>query len=85
MITKADSVFNDLRLWRDSNHNGRSQNSELFRLRELGLRKLFLDYEESRRTDQHGNKFKYRAKVKDANDAQLGRWAYDVFLLASEE
>jgi len=27
------------------------------------------------------NWFRYRAKVKDNRDAQLGRWAWDVFLL----
>lgn len=84
LISKDDDVFNRLRLWRDSNHDGRSRNSELFRLRDLGLRKIDLDFQESRRTDEHGNKFKYRARVKDANDAQLGRWAFDVFLLSGD-
>ncbi len=84
LITKDDAVFNRLRLWRDSDHNGRSRNSELFTLRELGLKKIDLDYEESTKVDAHGNKFKYRARVKDTNDAQLGRWAYDIFLLAGE-
>jgi len=79
-ITKKDAIFDDLRLWRDLNHNGISELSELSSLSELGLGKLHLDYRESRRTDEHGNKFKYRAKVKDTQDAQLGRWAWDVFL-----
>ena len=29
-----------------------------------------------------GNRWMYRAKVKDKNDAQLGRWAWDVFLVS---
>lgn len=80
-ITRRDVVFSSLRLWRDANHNGLSEPSELFTLPQLGLRKLHLDYQESDRVDQHGNAFKYRAKVKDAQDAQLGRWAWDVFLV----
>ena len=50
------------------------------RLRQLNIVIFDLDHKESRRTDQYGNIFKYRAKVKDAHGAQVGRWAYDVFL-----
>jgi hypothetical protein len=41
-----------------------------------------LDYRESRRTDQYGNLFKYRARVFDSRDSQVGRWAWDVFLVS---
>ena len=80
-ITKKDLVFSSLLLWRDTNHNGLSEPTELFSLPQVGLRKLHLDYKKSNKTDQYGNQFKYRAKVKDAQDAQLGRWAWDVFLV----
>jgi len=80
LISRLDDIFSSLRLWRDGDHNGRSRNSELFRLPQLGLRKIHLDYETSRRVDEHGNQLRWRARVKDANDAQLGRWAWDVIL-----
>lgn len=80
-IDYRDAVFNDLRLWQDKNHNGISETNELHILSLLDVATLELDYRESKRTDDHGNRFKYRAKVWDSNKAKVGRWAWDVFLL----
>jgi hypothetical protein len=75
-----DSVFNHLRLWIDSNHNGISEPAELHSLQEAGIFRISLRYTDSEYTDSFGNQFRYKAKIWDeaGRDSKL---CYDVFLV----
>jgi hypothetical protein len=77
-IDRQDTIFNQLRLWQDQNHNGVSEPSELIPLARV-ISAIDLAYKESKRIDENGNRFRYRAKVYDINGQQTGRWAWDVF------
>ncbi len=90
IIDERDQVFSELRLWIDENHDGVCQPNELHRLPELEVYSLAVNYTESRRTDEFGNQFRYRARVnpgerRDPLDqtpsGDPGRWTYDVFFV----
>jgi hypothetical protein len=78
-IDNNDAIYRKLLLWVDSNHDGISQRRELHSLEWGGVERIGLDYKESKRTDRYGNNFRYRAPVRGRD---LGRWAWDVFLLS---
>jgi hypothetical protein len=76
VVDRGDAVFSALRLWQDANHNGISEPAEWHTLPALDVSALHLDYKEAKRTDEHGNRFGYRAKVEDARHARTGRGTY---------
>jgi hypothetical protein len=82
VINRRDAIFSSLRLWQDTNHNGISEAAELHTLQAIGLASMDLDYTGSRRVVQYGNQFRYRARARDSQGADLGRWAWDVYLVA---
>ena len=92
VIDDKDQVFSRLRLWIDENHDGICQPNELHALSEFGINSIALNYVESRRSDQFGNQFRYKAQVNpdhadDFRDErkhgnEVGRSTYDVFFVA---
>lgn len=82
-ITATDSIYPRLRLWTDSNHDGRSSPSELHPLMDFGVDALDLSFHETKRRDRYGNEFRYRAQVLSANRGAVGRWAWDVLLVSN--
>ncbi len=83
VIDARDRIFPRLLLWQDTNHDGASGLGELHTLPALDVTRLHLSYKESKRVDEHGNRFRYRAKLDDARGARVGRWAWDLFLVAA--
>ena len=82
MIDHKDAIYVSLRLWQDNNHNGVSEATELHSLSAGNVATIEVDYKLSKKTDEHGNQFRYRAKVKNGKGEQAGRWAWDVILVS---
>ncbi|MGH9622304.1 MAG: hypothetical protein ACRD45_21680 [Bryobacteraceae bacterium] len=83
-IDPDDSVYDNLRVWIDSNHNGISEPAELHTLRELGIFQIDLRYTNSRYVDANGNQFRYRAKIKDEAGHE-SHFCYDVLVQIAPE
>jgi hypothetical protein len=81
LIDSKDSIFLNLRLWQDTNHNGVSESWELFTLPQLGIETISVNYKLSSRTDQYGNRFRYRAKVFGSGTS--ARYAWDVIFVSA--
>lgn len=81
-IDELDAVYSQLRLWIDANHDGYSESGELTRLREGHVSRVFLDYEESRRRDQFGNRYRFEGKATiSQKQAVVERRVFDIYLM----
>jgi hypothetical protein len=83
-ITKEDSIFESLRVWRDDNHDGLSQTEELHTLDSVGVQAISLKYSLSKRVDAFGNDFRYKAVISDSVRSLTNKTAFDVFLMVGK-
>ncbi|MGE0133369.1 MAG: hypothetical protein AB7U82_35265 [Blastocatellales bacterium] len=77
-INANDAIYQRLQLWIDSNHNGVSQPHELFSLSDKGVEGISCNYKLSKRSDRHGNRFRYKALAR-INGIEC--WVWDIFFL----
>jgi len=84
IIDVLDSIFLSLRLWQDHNHNGLCEPNELSFLPSLEIDSIHLEYKESRRRDEYGNEFRFRAKVGRLSHSSRSPWDYDVLLRVTQ-
>jgi hypothetical protein len=80
VIDDADSIFSDLEVWIDSNANGIHESFESQSLAEADVLTIGLNYRESRRTDSHGNEFRYIGGGSiEVDESSKYMWTTDVF------
>jgi hypothetical protein len=81
MIDEGDAVYPLLMLWRDTAHNGRSEDGEWMTLKQAGKKYISLRYIESPQVDKHGNKLKYEGQIGTVDGAQAAPRIFDVFFV----
>ena len=83
-IGPSDLIWGLLRVWKDTNHDGISQSSEMISLNAAGIVGISTDYKQEGRRDAFGNLFRYRGTVliREANGRVQGRSIYDIFLVS---
>jgi Ca2+-binding RTX toxin-like protein len=70
VISSADTVWSELRVWQDANSNGISENGELKSLDELGFSQINLTYDDGTAYDDNRN------DIKIFNNTLLGSASY---------
>jgi hypothetical protein len=83
-IDKNDAIFPSLRLWRDINHDGKTDPGELQSLASQGITRIDLRYRVADKVDQFGNAFYLRGRAFDRSGKARGIFLWDVFLTKIE-
>src|SRR5215813_4860399 len=66
IIDAGDAVYDRLLLWRDTNHDGKSDPGEVRSLAQSDVTWISLDYQRSNRRDEYDNLFYYRSRLQVA-------------------
>lgn len=76
-----DGAYGALKLWIDSDHDGRSMASEILSLEASRVERISLHCHESRGQDEHGNNFRFlaRAWLSQVGGSVKAVWTADVF------
>lgn len=77
VIDAKDSIFNELLVWRDMNHNGMSEPGEITTLRANGIASIDVNYFSMNMRDAFGNSLRQGSYVKTESGKQLS--IYDVW------
>jgi len=83
VIDAKDSVWPQLLLWTDRNHDGISQPGEITRLSDSPVRSINLTYHWTGRRDAHGNTFRYEGLISLSTGGKDSRQqpVYDIFFV----
>ncbi|HVT60995.1 MAG TPA: hypothetical protein VHR45_21710 [Thermoanaerobaculia bacterium] len=85
VIDAADAIFDKLRVWTDSNHNGQTDPGELRTLSQAGIVAIDLKYHLAKKTDRYGNRFRYRGHAVRQSDHHAHKVTiYDVFFVPAQ-
>lgn len=80
-IDSRDTIWQSLRIWVDTNHDGTSQASEIFTLESVSVSALSVDFKALMKHDAFGNTLRFKAK---AIVREQVRWAHDVFFTTGD-
>jgi hypothetical protein len=84
IIDSSDAIWSALRLWRDINHDGRSEGEELSTVAASRVTAISLRYRRSGHRDRHGNEFKFESIIwlKGTSGQRVARPVYDIFFVS---
>ena len=67
VVNSQDEAFNELKVWKDSNSDGITQDGELLSLEEAGVSEISVSSEQTSTIDESGNKIGLEGSYKDEN------------------